>query len=44
VCEAYKRVHQCKLPRMIELEARNALSGRCDRRFRELSQLTTIND
>ena len=44
VCEAYKRVHQCKLPRMIELEARNAFSGRCDGRFRELSQLTAINE
>src|SRR5206468_5577367 len=41
---AYKRVHQCKLPRMIELEARNAFSGRCDGRFRELSQLTAINE
>ena len=44
MCEAYKRVHQCKLPRMIELEARNAFSGRCDGRFRELSQLTAINE
>ena len=29
---------------MIELEARNALSGRCDGRLRELSQLTAINE
>src|SRR6476619_1674002 len=37
-------MHQCKLPRMIELEAGNALSGRCDGRLRELSQLTAINE
>jgi hypothetical protein len=39
VGEAYKRMHQRKLTRVIELEAGNALSGRCDGRFRELSQL-----
>ena len=27
VCEAYKRTHQCELPRVVELEAGNALSG-----------------
>ena len=42
VCEAYKRMHQGELPRMIELEARDALSGRRDGRFRELSQLAAI--
>ena len=43
VCEADERMHQCKLPRVIELEARNALSGRYDGRFRELSQLAAID-
>ena len=37
VCEAYQRMHEGELPRVIELEARNALSRRRDRRFRELS-------
>ncbi len=37
VREADERMHQGELPRVIELEARNALSGRRDRRFRELS-------
>ena len=43
VCEAHKRVHQSKLPRMIELEAGNALSRRRDGRFCELSQLAAID-
>jgi hypothetical protein len=43
VCEAYERVHQGELPRVIELEAWDALSGRRDRRFRELSQLAAID-
>ena len=44
VGEAYERVHQGKLPRVIELEAGNALSGRRDGRFRELSQLAAIDE
>jgi hypothetical protein len=36
-------MHQGELPRMIELEARNALSRRRDGRFRELSQLAAID-
>ena len=43
VCEAYQRMHEGELPRVIELEARNALSRRCDCRFRELSQLAAID-
>ena len=43
VCEAHKRMHEGKLPRVVELEARNALSRRGDRWFRELSQLATID-
>ena len=37
VREADERMHQSELPRVIELEARNALSGSRDRRFRKLS-------
>ncbi len=37
VCEAYECVHEGELPRMIELEAWNALSCRRDCRFREFS-------
>src|ERR1700736_3471 len=37
VREADERMHQGELPRVIELEARNALSGSRDRRFRKLS-------
>ena len=44
VCEAHERVHQGELPRVIELEARNALSGRRDGRLRELSQLAAIDE
>jgi len=44
VCEANERMHQGELPRVIELEARNALSGRGDCRFRELSQLAAIDE
>jgi hypothetical protein len=36
-------MHEGKLPRVVELEARNALSRRGDRWFRELSQLATID-
>ena len=43
VCEAHKRMHQGKLPRMIELEAGNALSRRRDGWFCELSQLAAID-
>ena len=43
VREAYKRMHQCKLPGVIELETWNALSGRCDGRLRKLSQLAAID-
>jgi hypothetical protein len=43
VCEGYERMHHGELPRMIELEARNALSRRRDGRFRELSQLAAID-
>jgi hypothetical protein len=43
VCEAHKRVHEGELPRVIELEARDALSRRGDRWFRELSQLPAID-
>jgi hypothetical protein len=35
-------MHHGELPRVIELETRNALSRRRDCRFRELSQLATI--
>jgi hypothetical protein len=37
VREADDRMHQGELPRVIELEARIALSGSRDRRFRKLS-------
>ena len=37
VREADERMHQGELPRVIELEARNALSGSCDRRFCKFS-------
>ena len=43
VCEAQERMHQGELPRVIELEARNAFSRRGDRRFRKLSQLAAID-
>ena len=43
VCEAQERMHQGELPRVIELEARNALSRRRNCRFRELSQLAAID-
>jgi hypothetical protein len=36
-------MHEGELPRVIELEARNALSRRRDRWFRELSQLAAID-
>src|SRR5258708_33818793 len=36
-------MEQCELSRVIELEGRNGLSGRCDGRFRELSQLAAID-
>jgi hypothetical protein len=43
VREAHERMHEGELPRVIELEARNALSRRGDRWFRELSQLAAID-
>ncbi len=43
VCEAHERMHQGELPRVIELEARNALSRRRDRGFRELPQLAAVD-
>jgi hypothetical protein len=43
VREAHQRVHEGKLPRVIELEARDALSGRGDCWFRKLSELAAIN-
>jgi hypothetical protein len=43
VCEAHERMHEGELPRVIQLEARNALSRRGDRWFRELSQLAAID-
>jgi hypothetical protein len=43
VCEACERMHQGELPRMVELEARDALSRKRDGRFRELSQLAAID-
>jgi hypothetical protein len=43
VCEAHERMHESELARVIELEARNTLSGRGDRRFRKFSQLTAID-
>ena len=43
VCEAHQRMHQGELPRVIEPEARNALSRRGESRFRELSQLAAID-
>jgi hypothetical protein len=43
VREAHQRVHDGKLPRVIELEARDALSGRGDCWFRKLSELAAIN-
>jgi hypothetical protein len=36
-------MHEGELPRVIELEARDALSRRGDRWFRELSQLPAID-
>ena len=43
VCKAHKRMHEGELPRVIELEARDAFSRRGDRWFRELSQLAAID-
>jgi hypothetical protein len=43
VCEAHERMHEGELPRVIELEARNAFSRRGDRRFRKFSQLAAID-
>ena len=44
VCEAYERMHEGKLPRVIELEARNAFARRGDRRFGKFSQLAAIDE
>jgi hypothetical protein len=37
-------VHQGKLPRVVELEAGDALARRRDRRLRELAQLAAIDE
>ena len=42
--EAHERVHQGELPRVVKLEAGDALSRWRDGRFCELSQLATINE
>ena len=39
VCEAHERMHEGELPRVIELEARNAFARRGDRRFGKFPQL-----
>ena len=44
VGEAHERVHQGKLPRVVELEAGDALARRRDRRLRELAQLAAIDE
>ena len=44
VGEAHEGVHQGELPRVVELEAGDALSRRRDGRFRELSQLAAIDE
>jgi hypothetical protein len=43
VREAHQRMHQGELPRVIELEARDALSGRGDCWFSKFLQLAAIN-
>ena len=43
VCEAHERTHEGELPRVIELEARNAFARRGDRRFGKFSQLAAID-
>ena len=43
VCEAHKRTHEGELPRVIELEARNAFARRGERRFGKFSQLAAID-
>ena len=42
--EAHESVHEGELPRIVEFEARNALSGGGDRRLRQLSQLPSIKE
>ena len=44
MCEAHECVHEGELPRVIALEARNALSRSGDGRLRELSQLAAIDE
>ena len=44
VTEAHESVHEGELPRIVELEAGNALSGGGDRRLRQLSQLPSIKE
>ena len=41
--EAHQRMHESKLPRVIELEARDPLSGRGDCWFSKFSQLAAIH-
>ena len=43
VCEAHERMHEGELPRVIELEARNAFACRGDRRFDKFSKLAAID-
>src|SRR5215469_11998015 len=43
VCEAHEGTHEGELPRVIELEARNAFARRGDRRFGKYSQLAAID-
>ena len=44
VTEAHERVHKRELPRVVELETGDALSGCGDRRLRQLSQLPTVDE
>ena len=44
VGEAHERVHQGELPRVVELEAGDALARRRDRRLREPAQLAAIDE
>jgi hypothetical protein len=44
VDEAHESVHDGELPRIVELEAGNALSGVGDGRLRQFSQLPSIKE
>ena len=44
VTEAHECVHERELPRVVELEAGDALSGRGDCRLRQLSQLPAVDE